>query len=226
MANVEVKIRARNLRRNGSSFKEISKTLGISKSTAGLWCQDIVLTKKQVHEIEARSLIKSSKGRMKGALANKQRRLDIIKGFKKDGLRHVGDLGERELLLIGSALYWAEGAKTSSKFIFINSSPDMIKVMYSFLTKVMLVKKREIRIGVQINKVHTHRIGIVLNFWSKLLNLPPAQFSKPYFVNVKPKKVYENMDTYYGIVRLKVIKSSSLQYRILGLIDAIIAGAK
>lgn len=81
-------------------------------------------------------------------------------------------------------------------------------------------------LGIQINSVHKFRIKKVLLFWSKLLDLPTSQFDNPYYVNIRPKKVYENMDEYYGLVRLKIRRSSLHHYRILGLIDGIIENTK
>lgn len=46
MSKFELKHRASQLRKSGASVSEIATQLGISKSTASLWCRDIVLTKK------------------------------------------------------------------------------------------------------------------------------------------------------------------------------------
>ncbi len=59
-----------------------------------------------------------------------------------------------------------------------------------------------------------------MNYWSDLLELPIEQFGNPVLLKMKQKKVYENYDEYYGVLSLKVRKSSDLKYRILGLIDA------
>ncbi len=226
MAKSEKQIKATALRRKGLTLKEISVALGVSKGSASLWCREIILTSAQLRAIESRSLKKNAKGRLIGAQMNKQKRLDVIERFKRQGIEEVGSLSKKDLLLVGTALYWAEGAKTEPRFVFVNSSPDMIQVMYQFLTTVLGVSKEDIRIGVQINKIHLYRIQDVLKFWSKLLHLPTSQFDKPYYIKTEPKKVYENMETYYGTVRLKVRKSANLQYRISGLIGAIIEGSK
>lgn len=226
MAKSRERTEARILRTKGHSLKEISNKLDISKSTASLWCRDVILNQKQIHRLEKRSLQKSLKGRLAGALMNKNKRLSVIERFKNDGLNEIATLNDRELTLIATALYWAEGSKTSSRFIFVNSNPDMVCLMFRFLINVLKVPREDIRIGIQINQIHTYRINKVLKFWSKLLDLPISQFDKPYYTKAIPKKVYENMDNYYGIVRLKVLRSSSLQYKILGLIDGVVVNAK
>lgn len=49
-----VKIKARELRKNGRSFKEIAQALGISKATAYLWTSDIRLTAEQHASLQKR----------------------------------------------------------------------------------------------------------------------------------------------------------------------------
>ena len=62
---------------------------------------------------------------------------------------------------------------------------------------------------------------MVLNFWKKLLHLRNSQFRKPYYVNTKVSKVYDNYENYYGICRLIVRKGKNIKYRMLGLIKAL-----
>ena len=55
---------------------------------------------------------------------------------------------------------------------------------------------------------------------SKYLNIPLKHFGNPYYIYVTPKKVYENFDTYKWVIRLKVLRGSNLQYKMLGLLEA------
>lgn len=61
------------------------------------------------------------------------------------------------------------------------------------------------------------RIDKVLQFWSDLLELPVSQFANPWCIKAKVRKVYENYDSYYGIVRLGVRKSGVLKHKVLSL---------
>lgn len=226
MAKSEKKEQAQRLRLAGQSIKDIAQKLSVSKGSVSLWCRQIVLTEQQISSIQKRGFKKNERGRLVGALANKQKRLNIISQLRTSGMQQVGNLSHRELILVASALYWAEGAKTSSRFVFVNSSPEMILLMFHSLVRVFGIKREDIRVGIQINHIHVHRIQDVLKFWSKLLNLPLSQFDNPYYIYASPKKVYSNMDSYQGTVRLKVKKSSVLQYKILGLIEGVVHGSK
>ncbi len=222
MAKQKEKIHAKLLRRKGFSITEISKKLKVSKSTISLWCRDIVLTKYQRKNLARKMKEAGYNGRIKGGLVNRQKRLNTIDDEFKRAEQDIGCLSERDLLVAGTALYWAEGAKTSttSGFSFMNSDPKMILIMKRFLTDNIGVSNKDIVCTVQINKIHQERIGRVLKYWASLLELPIEQFNTPYYVNVVPKKIYENHDSYYGVLRLKVKKSSKLKYYTLGLIKS------
>ena len=69
------------------------------------------------------------------------------------------------------------------------------------------------------------REKIVLKFWSGLLGLPDHQFRKVVFIKVKNKKVYENHNSYYGVLALRVRKGTSPKYLALGLIEECKANA-
>ena len=61
----------------------------------------------------------------------------------------------------------------------------------------------------------------MLKFWANLLQLSLLQFRKPYFIKTVQKKVYENYDSYYGVMHLQVKCGTNLRYRVLGLIEGI-----
>lgn len=94
----------------------------------------------------------------------------------------------------------------------------MILIMKEFLLNVIKISKEDLVCSIQINRIHESRIGVVLNFWQKLLELPKSQFREPYYINSRVNKIYENYDNYYGVCRLIVRRSMSLKYKMLGLI--------
>jgi hypothetical protein len=91
--------------------------------------------------------------------------------------------------------------------------------MYKWLVDILKISKKDIFLQVSINAIHKYRIEKVLNFWADLLDLPKSCFGKTFFVDSVRKKVYENHDSHYGVLRLGVRKSTFLKYKILYLID-------
>lgn len=219
MARFEEKLIARNIRRKGKSIKDIAKKLNIGKSTISIWCRDIKLSNKQLENIYKNGLKKSLLGGLIGAEVNHQKKLNEISTRYKEASQIIGKLSVRDLLIAGVCLYWAEGSKTKGRFIFVNSDPIMIKIIFIFLTEILGVDKNLIKPTVQINLIHQPRIKKVMKFWSNHLNIRLDKFGKSYFVKTVHKKVYENYHNYYGILRLQVLKGSSLQYKMLGFID-------
>ena len=83
----------------------------------------------------------------------------------------------------------------------------------------MKIKPEEIMPRISINEIHHPRISTVLKFWAELLSLPIAQFGNPWYIHAKVNKVYENYDSYYGILRLGIRNGTMLKYKMLSLIE-------
>lgn len=222
MAKFILKNKATKLRKQGKSIGHIANFLDVSKGTVSNWCKDIILSEEQKNILTRQGLDGRNKGRIIGAEINRKKKENRVNFFLKEALYNFKSLSNRELELISAALYWAEGAKTDSRFMFVNSDPNMIKVVYFYIIKVMKIPKERIRPVIQINEIHRTRIHKVLRFWSNLLELPIDYFGNTYYIKTVHKKVYDNHDSYYGILRLRITKSSDYQYKMLGIINAII----
>ena len=220
MAKFDKKQRVFSLRKEGKSLKEISQILDISKSTASIWCQNISLNDKQKKALDFKIKIGSMNGRLKGAATNHRRKEDVIHKLEEQGRKDLGTLSRREFLIAGIALYWAEGSK-KSKMGFVNSDPDFILFVKKWLKEIMNIKDGDLMPRIFINESHSFRKQNVLNFWSHLLGLPTEQFGNVILLKHKQKKVYDNQEEYHGVIALGVRNSSSLKYRILGLIKAL-----
>ena len=104
MAESNKKIKALSLRKNGKSIKQIAEKLKVSKSTASLWCRDVMLTSNQIKKLHDRMVSLGYIGIMKGARANHDRRIKKIEEQNKMGIETIGKLSERELLIAAVAL--------------------------------------------------------------------------------------------------------------------------
>jgi transcriptional regulator with XRE-family HTH domain len=221
MSKFDLKLKAFKLRRRGLSLLDISKKLGVSKGTVSLWCSEIVLSESQRTLLEKRMRAKGKIGALLGAQANRQKKIKAIDEAQKWAKMTIKDLSVRDKLIAGIALYWAEGskAKSTTGFIFVNSDPKMIKFMFDWLINIIHLPKNDIVVGLAINQIHQYRLEEVLNFWSDLLDLPRSQFLNTFLKKVTQKKVYENMQEHYGVLRLGVRRSTFLKYKTLALIN-------
>ncbi|HUD44864.1 MAG TPA: helix-turn-helix domain-containing protein [Patescibacteria group bacterium] len=220
MAKYDLRLKARALRKQGVSVKQISKELEVSKGTASIWVRDIILTVEQLERLRMSELKGAELGRLRGALIQKERRIKLAKDLKNKGLVALKDLSKREILILGLALYWGEGNKKNRRIQFCNSDPDMIKFILYWLQKCFGVNKKDIKCTIGINEIHAYREQILLSYWSEITDIPLGQFSKNSYKKVLNKKVYENMDQYFGTLSINVCKGIEHFYTINGLIEA------
>lgn len=108
---------------------------------------------------------------------------------------------DTELKLAGVMLYWSEGYKTEKSYgiDFANSDITMLKLFISFLRVICGVDEKRLRIFLYC---HTS-VGQkkLVDFWSEQLNVPVAQFTKPYVR--KDYRVDKSNKMPYGLVHIR-----------------------
>jgi len=212
-----LKTQALNLRKEGFSIPDISKKLGISESTASLWCRDIQLTQEQRKSLEKRTNRKLQ--RFFKMVEEQKRERVIAKNLViKNAIKDFGEISDRDLFVAGVSLYWAEGFKhkAEGRVGFCNSDPEMMKFMIHFLKKCLNVKESEISPRLTLNIAFQDKSIQVQQFWSDYLGIPMSQFTKPFYQKVKQVKVYDNPEDYHGVLRIHVKKSSQLLLKMRG----------
>lgn len=222
MAKFALKLKAFAMRRNGSSIRDITRSLRVSKASASLWCKDIPLSEKQIEKLHQNMLAGSYRGRLKGALIQKERKLRTIQKYEEEGLKKLGKISNRDLLLVGLGLHLGEGTKGGGRVRFTNSNSLIVKLFIAWIEKAFGVSRSQIYCRVMINEIHKKREAIVVKEWSKILKIPLSQFEKTTFIKAKVKKVYENYNSFLGTLSITILKSSDLQYRILGLMKGLV----
>lgn len=221
MVKFELKLQAKKRRSEGESVNVIAKDIGVAKSTVSLWVRDVILTVEQLENLKQRSIKGAELGRLKGAFIQKQRRLDKIKNYRRLGIEQIANLNDRELLIAGTSLYWAEGSKKDMAVQFCNSDPKLINFMIKWLRRCFGVGADRLKARIAINESHRDREKIVKNYWSKITGIPLSQFNQTSFKYSKSKKVYANRDSHFGTLDVKVLKQGELYYKILGLIEGL-----
>ena len=99
------------LRLKGKTYNEINETLGVAKSTLSGWLRNVKLSKK----IESELLNKKQRSWRKTIIVFNKKRAEKIRAKSKTDQekwsQEIKNLTEKELKLVGTALYWAEGYK-------------------------------------------------------------------------------------------------------------------
>ncbi len=153
---------------------------------------------------------------------NKQKRLDQLSKYEKEGELEINAITKRDLLMLGIGLYWGEGTKSNygGPAVITNSDPNVILLAMRWFQENFGVAVKDFRPYIYISEIHKEREEDIMNFWVGTLKIPKKQFLRIIFLKNRPKKKYENYDSYYGILSLRVRRSTNLKYKILGLIKA------
>lgn len=175
MARFKDKDQAIKLRKQGNSYSQIKRILGVSKSTLSIWLREYPLSEKRLREL--RDWNETRIERFRQTMRHKkEKRLQSI--YSKQSKRWL-PLSKRELYLAGLFLYWGEGRKGLENQISItNTDPKVIKFALHWMTKLLNIPKR--KITVYLHLYRDMNIKKEINFWKKQLGIPNEQFRKPY----------------------------------------------
>lgn len=221
MAKFKEKFIARKLRKEGRSIGDIAKLVNASKSSVSIWCSDIFLSEIQRSNLYQVDICAARRGSVVANENRKRERLIRLNFYKLIGIKKIGELSERELFLIGAALYWAEGGKNQRKVVFINSDPKMILLWVVWVIECLKITKERLVCRVEINEKCRKYLNKIENYWSNLTGIPITQFRKASLKHSRGNKVYKNNISYRGSLQLTVKRGTNLNYEILGYIEGL-----
>lgn len=209
------------LRRTGKSIKKIAAVLGVSVSIVSVWCKGVELTEQQKEKLKRRKVnIRHLRRLAKQSHLEKMFR---VKRLFEDSLAEIKPLTGNELFLTGLALYWAEGFKSvkESRLGFCNSDPRMIKFIIKWFEEALKVKREDFILRTEFNETHKDRTEEIKHFWSKLTGIHLSQFEKPFYHRSVWLRDYPNRKDYFGVLRVRVRKSSELLNKTRGWINGL-----
>lgn len=227
ICKISEKQQAIKLRLQGKTYSEILEVVPVAKSTLSLWLREVGLSKAQDQIITD----KKRASQIRGGARRREMRLSEIESFNLKGIDEVGKISDRDLFMLGIALYWAEGNKKSGKspsvpVDFGNSDPAMLKLYLEWLRKFGKVKNEDFGLRLHLHINHKHREESIKSIWSKELGLPLSNFNKTLYKKHNPKTVRKKTgDSYIGLVSVRV-GNVKLNRWIMGLIYAIVSSQK
>lgn len=212
------KLRAKvvQLRMQGLTYPEILEQVPVAQSSVSLWCRNLKLTSKQQNKIN----VVRRNGIQRGAKSRHENSINLKQGIILKASEEISSITDRELWLIGIALYWAEGSKKTKNDItpgvrFTNSDPYMIKLFDLWLTKIIKIDPLNIDYEIYLHESMLSEKTRVISFWSKILAKPKEKFDRIYLKKSIITKNYHKSD-YQGVVRIVVKKSTNLNCQISG----------
>lgn len=216
------KERALALRRRGLSYREILAEVPVAKSTLSLWLRSVGLSQRQKQRLTEKKLAAMRRGWEKVRIA-RMRRIDKA---RQEAIQEMDDFARYPLWLIGTALYWAEGSKMKAwrraeKVAFANMDPSMILLFREWLKVYLRTQPEDLIYEIYVHRVAEPRVLEIKHYWSRVLSVSPSvfriYFKKP---NGNPKR--KNVgQTYYGVLRIYVRKSTLLNHKISSWIETL-----
>jgi transposase len=214
------------LRKRGHSYREILKRIPVAKSTLSLWLRRVGLSKRQ----EQRLTLKRLEAGRRGAQARRNQRVKITEEIKNQARAEILylNLGEKELWLMGTMLYWAEGKKekdssSSGSVRFSNSDPFMLKLFRKWLADVCNVSEDRIIYELYVHVGHKHRLAEVQKYWSDILGIGRDKLQRVYYKRHSTRTKRAKIgNSYFGQLMICVKASTSLNRKIAGWIEGII----
>ncbi|NDL58489.1 helix-turn-helix domain-containing protein [Phytoactinopolyspora mesophila] len=205
----DVRARALALRREGQSVPEIARELGIAKSSA--WA----ITKEVAWKPTPGSKERAKRAARMRWDRETARRAEEREQAVSEAAAWVGELSDRELMLIGAVLYWAEGSKTKpwnpTEWLgFINSDPDVILLYRAWLRRLGVADER------LTFRVHIHESADVQaaeRYWADVVGVSVDRFARATLKKHNPKTVRKNTsEGYYGCLVICARKGAA-EYR-------------
>ncbi len=173
------------MRKHGYSIPEISVAIAVSKSTVTRYAKPIAILPEYFSRWQNRK--NTSK-------ILSERNWSFAKNMAENRLI---SLDQKDLLLIGASLYWAEGSKKD--FSFCNTDPQMISVFIAILRKVFQVKDQDLRISIRVYE-DLDQVKCI-KFWS---NVTGVDLQNNLSINILKGKKLGKLQ--YGMCRIRVKK--------------------
>jgi len=212
------------LRKQGKTYSEILEVVPVAKSTLSLWLRDVGLAKTQKHRITQ----KIKRTAYLGGKARRVQRMQKSKVILEKAKKDIDKISKRDLWLMGTALYWAEGAKekagnTSPSVDFGNSDPKMIRLYIKWLLDILHIAREDICLSLYIHENAKPRIQKIKNKWSLVTGFPSKDILYVYYKKHNPKTKRKNTGKeYIGLLRVRVSRSTDLNRKVMGWVEGVL----
>ena len=189
------------LRKQGYSIQELMRKFSLPKTT--VW--------HHIHKIKLPPEI-VSKLRSAGGRTSTARKQQALEKAGKEASKLINSEQKYPISLL-AMLYWAEG-NNKKDFSFVNTNPDMIKLVIHILDKCLDIKKDQLLITVRYF-TGMDRISC-LKHWSRVTGVPKN------YIRMYYNDGYHRGRTEFGMCRIGVRKSSYLFKLVRSLINGVI----
>ena len=200
--------RARRLREQGWTLREIAEELEVAKSSVSRWVRDVALPPRR-HP--TRRVVSGD------AHPGRQRRIAELEEVRLAASQRIRSASDREYLFAGLGLYAGDGGKSEKEVRFANSSTVLVGFFCSWLRRYFEIDEHRLRVrlylhlGLDLARATAH--------WSGETGIPEAQFLKPYRAEANASIRHNKHE--HGCAHI-VYNCTRTQREILALTDAML----
>jgi len=224
----EVRKKAFELRVQGYSYNEINRSLGIPKSTLSGWFKDLELSPEANKRLDKRKRI-GTEVLIKRNIKQTELAWDKASKIQSENAKQIKSLSKRDLLILGSGLYWAEGYKklrvkngierTGHQISFVNSDPLMIKVFIKFLIEILSTNPQKIVLVMRIYEGMDEKK--CCRYWKKVTGLTTKNFRKStYLVSISSQRKRPFNRLPFGTLAVQVFNTEKFN-ELIGFINGL-----
>ncbi len=171
------KNKAFEMRKEGKSYNEIKRNLGVPMSTLSNWFSEQSWS-KDTKRVLSDKVYQVSKIRIEKL--NKIRGQNLKRLYaeaRKEAVIDFETLKDNRIFIAGVSIYWGEGDRTSKNgFRICNSDPRMIKLFVAFLIDVCGLDIKRLKIWLLLYPDLDEQV--CREFWKKSTDLNDANFTK------------------------------------------------
>lgn len=208
---VAAREQARTLRAVGWTLPAICAELGVSRSSASVWCRDIVVP----YGSWTKRLRSPAAGWKKNSLQVAKEA--EVERLRIEGAARLTDLTQREHLVAGLMLYAGEGTKAGTTVGFANTNPNIVRFFCGWLRRHFAIEESRLRVRIYLHE------GLDLDgaelFWSEVTGIPRVQFRKGY--RAVPDATRRHAKHVHGCVYVNYSHATTKR-TIMGLLDALL----
>jgi transcriptional regulator with XRE-family HTH domain len=211
---LEEQERARQLRAQAWTLREIAHELGVAKSSVSVWVRDVAFDPSSRRSAVTRRRPRGSDHPLR------RRKLAQLEALRREGLERIGTLSDREFLLAGLGLYAGDGAKGDTEVKFANSNLVLVDLFCRWLRRFFEVEEDRLRVV-----LYLHRgldLDAATQHWSRLTGVPATQFTKPY--RAVPDATIRHNKHEHGCAHVRY-GCSRTQRTILALTEALVSAS-
>lgn len=220
----EDQLKARELRSQGYTIKEICAAVKAAKGSVSVWVKDVQVLPEHLDRLEqTQKKYKNHKCASLGRNIWSAQCAEVRETYREQG-REQALLNNVDHAM-GCGLYWAEGSKDKNTFCFANSDAGMMKRMVKFLQKYFNITGDDLKVRIAFYENKDLDTQTVEDHWGKVIGLENIEWQKhlinPYNKNkVNPADRVNHVNKLaFGVCHLKVAKSTRILHHIYGAIE-------